>query len=242
MAENKKSFIAYVDWKETFDSLPDDKAGQLIKHIFAYINDENPKSNDILINAVFANIKHTLKRDLRKYEIIREKRVIAGKASADKKQHVLTSVDMCEQVTPVSVSVNDSVNDTVNVKEKNKNSMPDKPADFIDSIVNCFIEEHGNYEIITPGKEREMAGKILGIYKKKFPAATSEETLTALRIYFKQCININDDWLRANMSLSTIVTKFNVITKILKNGNNRGNGATSQELTEMLARKIGIKR
>jgi hypothetical protein len=122
MAENKKSFIAYVDWKETFNSLPDEKAGQLVKHLFAYVSDENPITNDVLINAVFANIKQTLKRDLRKYEIIREKRVIAGKASADKRQQVLTSVDKQEQVNPVSVNVNDNVNvsDSVNKEKKNK--------------------------------------------------------------------------------------------------------------------------
>ena len=34
MAENKKGFILYSDQKELFEQLPDDKAGQLIKHIF----------------------------------------------------------------------------------------------------------------------------------------------------------------------------------------------------------------
>ena len=68
MAENKKSFTAYCDWNTTFNSLPDDKAGQLIKHLFAYVNDENPETDDLLINAVFANIKATLKRDLKKWE------------------------------------------------------------------------------------------------------------------------------------------------------------------------------
>jgi hypothetical protein len=116
MAKNKKSFIIYTDWRETFNALPDEKAGQLIKHIFAYVNDENPKTDDVLINAVFANIKQTLKRDLRKYETIREKRVIAGKASADKRQQVLTSVDTSEQVCPVNDSVN--VNDSDNDKER----------------------------------------------------------------------------------------------------------------------------
>jgi hypothetical protein len=70
MSENKKSFIAYTDWGDTFKALPDDKAGQLIKHLFAYVNDENPVSEDVLINAVFANIKQTLKRDLDKYKAI----------------------------------------------------------------------------------------------------------------------------------------------------------------------------
>ena len=67
MSTEKKSFIAYCDWKETFDALPDEKAGKLIKHIFSYVNDENPSCDDILINAVFAGIKTTLKRDLKKY-------------------------------------------------------------------------------------------------------------------------------------------------------------------------------
>ena len=67
MAENKKSFTAYCDWNSTFNSLPDEKAGQLIKHLLAYVNDENPSTDDLLINAVFASIKATLKRDLVKW-------------------------------------------------------------------------------------------------------------------------------------------------------------------------------
>jgi len=71
MAEGKKSFVAYVDWKETFDALPDDKAGKLVKHLFAYVNDESPISDEELINVVFINIKQQLKRDLQKYERIK---------------------------------------------------------------------------------------------------------------------------------------------------------------------------
>lgn len=66
--KGKKSFLFYNDWSETFDSLPDEKAGQLIKHILRYVKDENPTSDDLLINAVFANIKATLKRDLDKWK------------------------------------------------------------------------------------------------------------------------------------------------------------------------------
>ena len=93
MAENKKSFVAYADWKETFDALSDEKAGQLIKHIFAYVNDENPESEDMLINAVFASIKQTLKRDLRKWEKQYTQRVAAGKKSAQVRKHNSTVVN-----------------------------------------------------------------------------------------------------------------------------------------------------
>lgn len=66
--KGKKSFIFYCDWKDTFDQLPSDKAGDLIKHLLAYVNDENPETDDVLINAVFANIKNALKRDLKGWE------------------------------------------------------------------------------------------------------------------------------------------------------------------------------
>jgi hypothetical protein len=42
MAENKKGFVLYADQKSIIDMLPNEKAGELIKHIFAYVNDENP--------------------------------------------------------------------------------------------------------------------------------------------------------------------------------------------------------
>ena len=111
MAENKKSFIAYADWKETFDALDDEKAGELIKHIFAYVNDENPVSEDMLINAVFANIKHTLKRDLKKWEKQHEQRKMAGKKSAEVRQRNSTVVNGRSVSSTDSVSVSVNVND-----------------------------------------------------------------------------------------------------------------------------------
>ena len=111
MAENKKSFVAYADWKETFDALSDEKAGQLIKHIFAYVNDENPKSEDMLINAVFASIKQTLKRDLRKWEKQYTQRVEAGKKSAQVRKHNSTLVNARSVSSTDSVSVSVSVSD-----------------------------------------------------------------------------------------------------------------------------------
>lgn len=95
MAENKKSFIAYCGWLETFEALPDDKAGQLAKHLFRYVNDLDPQSDDILINAVFVNIKQTLKRDLKKWEGKTEQRSEAGINSAFSKfkNRILSNID-----------------------------------------------------------------------------------------------------------------------------------------------------
>jgi hypothetical protein len=121
MAENKKSFVLYADLIHLVEQLPDDKAGLLLKHILRYVNDKNPTTDDMLIQIAFEPIKQQFKRDLKKWESIREKRSLAGLASAElrkQKQQVLTSVESVEQTSTnptVNVNVNDNVN--VNVKE-----------------------------------------------------------------------------------------------------------------------------
>ena len=79
MAKDKKGFILYADQKELFDQLPNEKAGELIKFIFAYVNDENPETTDLLLNLAFTPIKQQLKRDLVKYENKLDKKSIAGR-------------------------------------------------------------------------------------------------------------------------------------------------------------------
>ena len=78
MAEGKKSFTAYCDWGDIFEALPDDKAGQLAKHLFRYVNDEKPETEDVLINATFIPIRNQLKRDLEKWRAQRDRNVANG--------------------------------------------------------------------------------------------------------------------------------------------------------------------
>tara|TARA_R100001440_G_scaffold23689_1_gene38603 strand:+ start:22464 stop:23084 length:621 start_codon:yes stop_codon:yes gene_type:complete len=73
MAKDKKSFILYCDYIHTFSELPDEFAGKLIKHIFEYVNDKNPQSDDWILKSAFNPIKQQLKRDLKKYEKIQER-------------------------------------------------------------------------------------------------------------------------------------------------------------------------
>lgn len=80
--ENKKSFILYTDLIHTVRKLPNDKAGELFKHILSYVNDEDPETNDLIINISFEPIKQQLKRDLDKWSKSRSKFSNAGKESA----------------------------------------------------------------------------------------------------------------------------------------------------------------
>lgn len=147
MAENKKGFVLYADQKSIIDMLPNEKAGELLKHIFAYVNDENPINEDPLINLAFEPIKLQLKRDLQKWEETRAKRSVAGSISAEKRkqqnQQVLTSVESVEQTpTKSTVIVNDNVNVNVNVKDKVINNIDSRKTSFANSL-KPFLNEYG---------------------------------------------------------------------------------------------------
>jgi len=118
MAEGKKGFILYADYKESFDELSNDDAGQLIKHIFKYVNDENPETKNKLVKISFIPIKRQLKRDLEKYEGIKEKRSAAGKESARlRAEQKATNPTLVESVQQSSTNPTVIVNDTVNVND-----------------------------------------------------------------------------------------------------------------------------
>ena len=85
MAENKKSFLLYCDLLHTVKKLNDEQAGKLFKHVLEYVNDLNPETEDIITDLCFEPIKQNLKRDLQKYEQIREKKREAGKKGATKR-------------------------------------------------------------------------------------------------------------------------------------------------------------
>lgn len=115
MATNKKGFILYADLLHTIEKMPVEKAGELFLHILRYVNDKDPKTNDLIIELTFEPIKQQLKRDLKHWESIREKRSFAGKESAKKRKQDSTSVESVEQTsTNSTVIVNDNVNVNVN--------------------------------------------------------------------------------------------------------------------------------
>jgi hypothetical protein len=117
MAKDKKGFILYADQKAIFEQLPNDKAGELIKFIFSYVNDENPETDDLIIKLGFTPIQQQLKRDLVKYEETKEKRSEAGKAGANKRwQNITNDSKRINDIAKIADNVN--VND--NVIDNNK--------------------------------------------------------------------------------------------------------------------------
>ena len=150
MAKDKKGFILYADQKELFEQLPDDKAGQLIKFIMKYVNDENPSTEDLIINLAFTPIKQQLKRDLEKFEQTKVNRSIAGKAGADKRwQNIANDSKRISSIA--KMAVNDNVNDKVilSIAERKinfANQLSIYKKDYSKDILNEFYlywTEHG---------------------------------------------------------------------------------------------------
>lgn len=80
MAE-KNTFIAYKDWRGTFDALPDEMAGKLVKHLFALADGEESVDDPVMV-ALLSQFKAVMKKDQEKWEQQIEQRREAGKKSA----------------------------------------------------------------------------------------------------------------------------------------------------------------
>lgn len=119
--EGKKSFVLYADQREIFEELSNEDAGKLIKHIFAYISDENPQSDDKILRLAFLPIKTQLKRDLKLWDEKKQLRSEAGKkgglAKASKSSNATNPLAKHSNATndlanlAVNVNVNGNVND-----------------------------------------------------------------------------------------------------------------------------------
>ena len=152
MAKDKKSFVAYCDWLESFEELTDEEAGKLAKHLFRYVNDLNPEAPDKITKMCFIPIKQSLKRDLVKYEEradrARENGAKGGRPKTQKTQSVIS-----EPKKPDSVNVSVSVNDNVSVSSKDDGIQP--PS--LEEVISYFDEN---------GYTKESATKMFEYYEE----------------------------------------------------------------------------
>jgi hypothetical protein len=83
MAKDKKSFVLYCDIIHTIEQLTDEQAGHLFKHVLYYVNDLNPDTDNVITKIAFEPIKQQLKRDLVRYEKIRERNSLSARMRWD---------------------------------------------------------------------------------------------------------------------------------------------------------------
>lgn len=94
MAENKKSFILYVDLISVVEKLiqkdrlnKTNYAGELFYAILRYVNDKEVVDIDFIVELAFEPIKLSLKRDLKKFEIKKNERSESAKIGNLKRWH-----------------------------------------------------------------------------------------------------------------------------------------------------------
>ena len=160
MADNKKSFVFYCDWADTFKSLPKEDGYDLLMHLLSYVNDEDPQSDSVLINAVFQNIKNALKRDLSKYETradrSRENGKLGGRPKNPKKPTGLIN-------NPTEPRKPDSDSDSVSVNVIKK----DKYIDF-DLLIKFYNETFGReIRVVNAKAKKQIAARIKEGYTKE---------------------------------------------------------------------------
>lgn len=169
MAVDKRSFVAYTDWNETFKKLTDEEAGRLSKIIFAFVADENPKAPDRITELLFEPIKQHLKRDLKKYDEIKKRRSEAGrngglksgetrsKAIEKEANEAIASKTQANEAVNVNGNVNG--NDNVNVipstivegeEEKSAYSAEEEKL-----IINSFLEGQDLFKLKKEPQKKE---------------------------------------------------------------------------------------
>jgi hypothetical protein len=155
MATGKKSFVLYCDLIHTITKMPSDKAGDLFKHILAYVNDENPITNDLIIELTFEPIKQQLKRDLDKWENeIKPQRSEAGRLGGLKsgearrsklKQNEANALNLKQNEANEAVNVNVSVNDNVR-KDISQTPLIDIEKIFLEKTAYNWTESYAKKE------------------------------------------------------------------------------------------------
>lgn len=157
MAKDKKSFILYVDQKDLWNKLPDEIAGKLIKHIYSYVSDENPTSNDLIIEIAFEPIKQQLKRDLKLFEEKRIKRSEAGIAGANKRwQDIAKDSNRINDIAKIAdnVNVNDNVNAIDNINYQ--------------ALLEFVNKSFGrNFKVVSDKIQRSYKARLKEGYKKE---------------------------------------------------------------------------
>lgn len=177
MAKEKNSFLLYCDIIHTVEKLDDVQAGKLFKHILKYVNDKNPIAENPLVEIAFEPIRQSLKRDLIKYETIRERNSENAKKrwNATASDRIPKVPNNTKNADSDSVSDNDIYNidyqallDFVNntfgrrfqvvtdkVKRAYKKLLKDgyKKEDILNAIRNCKDNDYhkqNNYQYCTP--------------------------------------------------------------------------------------------
>lgn len=147
----KDGFIIYSSWLPAVEALPDADVGILFKAVMRYASGEDVNTDELPTSVIFPFKLFTSKidGDSKKWMMIREKRIEAGKRRAEKakaenahnSEHVPANANTCYQVIP-----NDSIEAGLGKgKGKGKgNTSSLRSEEVIDNISSSLHSEDNN--------------------------------------------------------------------------------------------------
>jgi len=184
MAKEKNSFLLYVDLIHTIEKLNDEQSGKLFKHILRYVNDLNPTPEDQFTEVIFEPIKQNLKRDLVKYESIRQR----NKENANKRWNARE----CDRIPKhTKNAVNDNVND-IDINTNTKSDKSEREIKFIQWFNNMKLKHTGEIgQFKTMSKQSKI--NYLQLVKSNY---TPEQWSRAFEQMSKS------DWVQQNQKLT----------------------------------------
>jgi len=203
--QGKKTFLLYVDMIHIFNELTDQQAGLLIKHIFQYVNDQDPVLSDQLLKIAFAPIKNVLKKDLDGWLNTCERNAENGKKGGRPKKE---NPEKPKKHTGLIRN------------QKNPNE-PDKDKDKDKDIIIVENEEIQN-KVFIEMKNSQRWIEAMCISHKVNP----DELLEHLRKFYWHCKTndyFKDDSSKAKRHFNNWINKGNPIQKV-KHSDFKGTG------------------
>lgn len=197
MAEDKKSFILYADSYGLVKQLPDEIAGKLFKHILSYVNDENPETDNLLVNIAFEPIKNQLKRDLQKWENQLIDKSNSGKLGNLKRWHN----DLYLQVIKNETDINDALIIANSRKASHSDNVQSQTVaniavnDNVTVNVNVNDNDNDNVNVI---KEKKITNKLDYSFLQNEP----KELIDAFRKWFEYKKEIKNNY-KTQVSIET---------------------------------------
>lgn len=155
MAENKKSFIVYYDWKETLSFFNDAEIGEIFRALFEYAeHGTQPDFSNKSLNVAFSFMKNALDRDKKAYEARCEKnRTNGAKGGRPKKTEENPTKPNGFSENPTKPKKPDNDNDNVN--DTDNDNVNDNGIDIvIDTMLygkykNVFFTNEEYQRLIT---------------------------------------------------------------------------------------------
>lgn len=139
MAEGKKSFLMYAEWRDVVVGLTDAEAGRLFKHIMRYVNDENPELKNRIVALAFEPMKKQFKRDLKSWKEKGEANSKAGQLGNLKRWHK----DLYELVE----SKNMDLETAWNIAKHRETSRPDRTRSHPIAKIAVEVDDDVDVEV-----------------------------------------------------------------------------------------------